>query len=578
MKKNEPASNYDALKDFVYISRYLEKSGTVVLSWISDRMELMDLNDLEEEKLKSLRAAKKTIISKLNAFAEYLSVTPVQAAFFVAVYSEQIRHDNSIDTGEIIDFFSASAVSLLPVKSDFGMLVDNHFLEMANSFTGMEYKVPKRISDALEKNLPVPPYEEQPFDRYGFCSKVSRWVTLRSAENFDSDELMDKVSALEQENKNREFVSDIIKLGFDIETRTLFYVICNDFVSGTDRTTEIDETLTDIFDNPRYRMTVAHQIMDETHPLMKSELVEKQAANFFTEAELSLTEKGKRIFLAEDYELFAMNKEKNSRLLTPVSKIAEKQMFYDPELTAELDFIRNSLMEDNLKKLRKRLENKKLIRGISAIFYGLPGTGKTETALQIAKATGRAVYHVDISAAKSCWFGESEKQIKKIFTDYQQMCETEKISPILLFNEVDALFSKRKEVGYSSVDQTENTMQNILLEELERLDGILIATTNLVENLDSAFERRFTFKVKFGKPSLEAKKLIWQSKIETLSDDEARKLAQSFDLSGGEIDNIVRKVIMDEVLHETQTSFSVIESYCRNEKLLSKDGKIGFVS
>lgn len=253
-------------------------------------------------------------------------------------------------------------------------------------------------------------------------------------------------------------------------------------------------------------------------------------------------------------------------------------MFYDPELAAELDFIRNSLIEENLKKLRKRLEDKKLVRGISAIFYGLPGTGKTETAMQIAKATGRSVYHVDISASKSCWFGESEKLIKKIFTDYQQMCETEQISPILLFNEVDAIFSKRKETGYSSVDQTENTMQNILLEELERLDGILIATTNLVENLDSAFERRFTFKVKFGKPSLAARKSIWQSKIETLSDEEVTKLAQTFDLSGGEIDNIVRKVIMDEVLHDTPPTFSVIESYCRNEKIISKDGKIGFVS
>lgn len=578
MKKNESASNYDAIKEFVYLSRYIEDSGTMVLSWVSDRVELMDLHDLEEEKVKSLRAAKRNIISKLNDFAEYLSVTPVQAILFIAIYSVQIKRDSSIDNDDIVNFLDASTVSLLPVKSELGNLVDAHIIDTSNSFMGNGYEVPRRISEALSNNQPIPPYVEQPFDRYGFCLKVSKWVSLRSSENLDTTELTAKVSNYEDENLHHSFLEDLMKFGFDIETRILFYLVCNGFIKDSDRTTDIDEALSDIYENPKDRMVVARKIMDETHPLMKSELVEKQAASFFSEAVMSLTEKGKKIFLAEDYDLFANDKEKNSRLLTPVSQIPEKQMFYDPELAAELDFIRNSLIEENLKKLRKRLEDKKLVRGISAIFYGLPGTGKTETAMQIAKATGRSVYHVDISASKSCWFGESEKLIKKIFTDYQQMCETEQISPILLFNEVDAIFSKRKETGYSSVDQTENTMQNILLEELERLDGILIATTNLVENLDSAFERRFTFKVKFGKPSLAARKSIWQSKIETLSDEEATKLAQTFDLSGGEIDNIVRKVIMDEVLHDTPPTFSVIESYCRNEKIISKDGKIGFVS
>lgn len=549
----------------------------MVLSWVSDRVELEDLHDLEEEKVKSLRAAKKAILAKLNSFAEYLSVTPVQAVLFIVIYSVQLKRDDSADNDEIVSFLDASTVSLLPVKSELGELVEKYIVETTSSFTGSGYKVPKRISDAISDNTPIPPFVEPPFDRYNFCLRVSKWVTLRSAGSVDTEDMLEKVSDYEQENKSHEFVANMLKLGFDIEARTLFYLVCNDFVNNSDRTTEIDETLTDLYENPKERMVVARAIMEETHPLQKSELIEKQAASFFTEAEVALTEKGKQIFLGEDYDLFAKNKEKNSRLLTPVSKIAEKQMFYDPELASELDFLRNSLMEENLQKLRKRLENKKLVRGISAIFYGLPGTGKTETALQIAKATGRSVYHVDISASKSCWFGESEKLIKKIFTDYQQMCETEPLSPILLFNEVDAIFSKRKETGYSSVDQTENTMQNILLEEVERLDGILIATTNLVENLDSAFERRFTFKIKFGKPSVEAKKLIWKSKLGTLSDEEAQKLAQTFDLSGGEIDNIVRKVIMEEVLHDTPPTFRVIESFCRNEKILSQDGKIGFV-
>ena len=113
--------------------------------------------------------------------------------------------------------------------------------------------------------------------------------------------------------------------------------------------------------------------------------------------------------------------------------------------------------------------------------------------------------------------------------------------PILLFNECDAFFSKRKDVNSSNTAQVENSIQNIILEEMENLNGILIATTNLVDNLDPAFERRFLFKIHFENPSVEAKKAIWRYKLPWLTPDKASQLAESYNLSGGEIDNIVRK-------------------------------------
>ena len=195
----------------------------------------------------------------------------------------------------------------------------------------------------------------------------------------------------------------------------------------------------------------------------------------------------------------------------------------------------------------------------------------------IAKQTGRAVYHVDIAASKSMWFGESEKLFKRIFTDYRRMCETEELKPILLFNEADALFSRRKDVTSGSCAQTENALQNILLEEMENLDGILIATTNLSTNFDNAFERRFLFKINFGQPDTQAKKSIWQSKLDWLSVEEATKLAEKYNLSGGEIDNIVRKTLMEDVLHGQRPTFETISSWCKGEKLDSKKGgAIGF--
>lgn len=112
---------------------------------------------------------------------------------------------------------------------------------------------------------------------------------------------------------------------------------------------------------------------------------------------------------------------------------------------------------------------------------------------------------------------------------------------------------------------------------MEKLDGILIATTNLIDNLDSAFERRFLFKIRFNNPTVEAKQSIWKSKLSWLSEDESRILAERYNFSGGEIDNIVRKLIMEEVLTGKHPDMQFVEELCRHEKIGNKEtGSIGF--
>ena len=148
-----------------------------------------------------------------------------------------------------------------------------------------------------------------------------------------------------------------------------------------------------------------------------------------------------------------------------------------------------------------------------------------------------------------------------------------------MFNEADAIIGKRKEANSSSVAQTENTIQNIILQEMENLDGIMIATTNLTQNLDSAFERRFLFKIDFKKPKPEVKAKIWKSMIHSLTKQEAIELSNSFDFSGGEIENIVRKYTIDSILTNTKPSIDKIRMYCETEKLENKNSpknKIGF--
>jgi SpoVK/Ycf46/Vps4 family AAA+-type ATPase len=201
------------------------------------------------------------------------------------------------------------------------------------------------------------------------------------------------------------------------------------------------------------------------------------------------------------------------------------------------------------------------------LFHGAPGTGKTETVLQLARSTGRDLMQVNISEIKSMWVGESEKNIKAIFSRYRKLVNESDIAPILLFNEADAIISKRLESVARSVDKMENAMQNIILEEMEQLDGILIATTNLTCNIDKAFERRFLYKVEFEKPSLDVKCAIWQSMMTNLSYEDAIALASKYDFSGGQIENIARKSVVDRIISGEDTSIDSLCRYCDSEML-----------
>ena len=127
-----------------------------------------------------------------------------------------------------------------------------------------------------------------------------------------------------------------------------------------------------------------------------------------------------------------------------------------------------------------------------------------------------------------------------------------------------------------SVDKSENTIQNIILQEMESLDGILIATTNLNENMDKAFERRFLYKIEFRKPEAAVRANIWKSMLPELNESESKCLAERFSgFAGGQIENITRKVLVEEALHGVKVSMENIVDLCQSE--MFESGKhIGF--
>jgi len=562
----------------------MENSGTELIEAIAPgtlvQLDSASTKDNCPSEKQSTELDVKDIRRRIEKTAKFLDITTRETILIIAAFNCKIQN-NSFNWDDIRRFFDVKSMVLLPLKKDFDLLVKKRYFVPANRRHSSDYELhPKLLESILEEqHLNSEELCDRDYNRYKFVKDVSDLIENRSDEDITTRMLFDKTELLEQQHNELVFVQNIRKLNINIEERTLLYEICDDFIQGG--RSGVNCTLKDMYQNPSMRFCIARDLKDENHILQKLGYIEILPDTMFSDSLVTLTEKGKQIFLEGDLELFADTKRNDKSLIYP-DKITEKTLFYDAELTKQLALFKDNLAEEKFQELQKRLEEQALPKGVAALFHGLPGTGKTETAMQIARATGRAVCHVDISAAKTCWYGESQKRVKAIFTNYRRMCEKETMKPILLFNEADALLSSRQNInnasGSSSVTQTENAIQNIILEEMENLDGILIATTNLTDNLDSAFARRFLFKIKFGQPTEEAKQSIWKDKLSWLTDDDCRQLAAHHDFSGGEIDNIVRKVVMEEVLHGSRPTLAEIEELCKHEKIEggTKGCSIGF--
>ncbi|MFT7580462.1 MAG: SpoVK/Ycf46/Vps4 family AAA+-type ATPase, partial [Myxococcota bacterium] len=175
-------------------------------------------------------------------------------------------------------------------------------------------------------------------------------------------------------------------------------------------------------------------------------------------------------------------------------------------------------------------------KGIVILFDGPPGTGKTLTAEILANELGKSLYRVDVPSVVSKYIGETEKHLVEIF-DRARASRS-----MLLFDEADSLFGRRVEAR-SSTDRYANMEVNLLLQEIERFEGIIMLTTNLFGGLDDAVRRRISYRVTFPEPDVDARRLIWRSLLPSeapLDDDvDLQLLARTFDISGGLIKNAV---------------------------------------
>ena len=518
--------------------------------------------------------------AELKLLSEYLKVSRNQSLIVAMVFALNYK-GSTVDLKDLIAHFGCNPMRLLEFSDDFDTLYakgvfrkrkSSHRVNLA--FSNDQFTINERIAEAILNNKPMPVIEREGFkDVIELLENFYKLGVERDSEELSTFELFAKTKELISSNLHFPLIKKINDFQYTIEDTYLFLYLIWKTITGNE-TTDMGYATDGIFDNASERINYVQQIISNENKLISHNHIEIVEANFFSDTEIKLSESSLKMLQELGLKLFG-NKKKRDNIIEP-AEINSKALYFNEFERKQLDLLKTLLQEDNFKETQNRLQSKGLPKGVTALLHGSAGTGKTETVFQVAKETNREIVKVDISQSKSMWFGESEKTIKRIFTDYKAYAKESERMPILLFNEADAIISKRKENSTSNVSQTENAIQNIILEELESFEGIFFATTNLAKNLDLAFERRFLFKIEFQKPDISVKAKIWNSKLPSLSESECETLANRFDFSGGQIDNIVRKNEIHEIIHRVSVDFKNIVEFCQTELLSNNRIKIGF--
>jgi len=445
------------------------------------------------------------------------------------------------------------------------------------------YALEPGVVEALRHNKPYIPPKIDGLTEPQFVEQLASYVKKVCNSSYslfeDAEGWMMNFVAANMHLPLCKFVSD---MDCDIHNKTLMLLFVADYCLYADRDNEgltlqsIDETFPEDIDCQYMR----NQLLCGIHPLFEAGMIENKCEDGIADPHMYvLTSKAKAELLSEiKPHCIDQPQSSDSKWLKGHNTITEKPLYFNATEEEQLHRLVTLLQPDEFGKVQQRLQDSGMRRGFACLFYGGPGTGKTESVLQIARRTGRDIMQVDIAGMRDKWVGESEKNIKQIFTKYRELCKNRDLAPILFFNEADALINKRNEHAEQAVDKMDNAMQNILLQEMENLDGILIATTNLTSNFDAAFERRFLFKIEFRKPDVSVKAKIWSSMISSLSPEDALCLANRYDFSGGQIENIARKNTIEYIISGNNPTLLQLDSFCREESISDKNRRpvIGF--
>ncbi len=507
--------------------------------------------------------------------AQLQAITNRQA--FIMAVCMNFSLNMSITLRAVANMLDTTNMMLMHWMPDFHALCEKELLEKMERRMGRmdEYVIPADVLEAFSNNEVFVKKTSKVENSLELISTLYHLFKLKSRSYIDTEVFVKKFTRLLDDNMHLPIVSNLNKLELhSIKSEVILLQLCRFHVMNSMTNVPLGQ-IVDLFEEGKDRNMIVYGLLQGNHELFQRKLITFGCADGIKDKEtLCLTAKARHLLIPE-YKLRGMNTPSSD--MTSHKDIVFKNLYYNPSVEQQIQRLHSLLEEKNFRMVQKRLQERGFHKGITCLFYGSPGTGKTETVLQLAKSSGRDVMQVSMSQIRSKWVGESQKNIQEVFASYKERVRASKLCPILLFNEADAIIGNRMEVTTSSVDKMENSIQNVILQEMENLEGIMIATTNLERSLDAAFERRFLYKIKFEKPSLQVRTQIWQSMMPDVDEATLSSIASQYDFSGGQIENIARKALVDDLLFYSSdiSNKERISTFCRQE-VLSKNVIKGF--
>ena len=542
-----------------------QKPVPTLLQAIEKVVELAEDSKMSDEFM--LKAA-----PEISLLAEGFGITERQAVLFCVCME---KGPNRVDYDDLASFLDLNKIGVLSYASDIDALVRRRLLKFRDVKDEDDFDIPSVVIRSLKHNEVYQLPQRKGLDCAAMFELLDQWFEDLDDDAISPHALCEELQQLFEDNPQVGFVKHLKAYYLSDEDEMMVAYFAHRLVNRDDDDIRFRD-IEDLYDNKADFTNAKGKLRSGEHKLQNKKLIEHKSVDGLADVtRYKMTETAKRELLAE--MKINATEEKLANMLDS-SKLTQKQLFFPKDIQRQVEELGSFLQPENYQKIQERMKEKGFRYGFACLFYGSPGTGKTETVYQLAKKTGRNIMVVDVPQLKSMWVGQSEKNVKALFDRYREQVKRAKLTPILLFNEADAIIGKRKNGAENAVDKMENSLQNIILQEMEQLDGIMIATTNLQQNMDKAFERRFLYKIKFDKPTEEARASIWHSMIPDLSDLNVHTLASKYDFSGGQIENIARHYAIDTILHgQAEDVLPMLIRHCDNERLDETNvKKIGF--
>ena len=372
------------------------------------KMDLLTAIEQIVEKAKDSQLSKE-FFRKADKYIKYVSgkieLTKEQSVMLALFINRS--DDNSIRIGDISCDVKCSTVRILRYMNDIDELEKREFIRCCRD-TGyrrsVSYRVPVDVLEAIQHNEKYVPKRSTGLSCEELFGELEEIFEMRKEDELTYDNLVKKIDSLFEDNKNLEYVKQVTCSGMLEEDKMLLILFSHLCVNNNDDNIGYHD-LDFLYDDKRMWNRIKSQLSRGYNDLFEEGMIEYNNDEGMVDREsFRMTDKAKSELFCE-LTLKSRNNSKLSKNLIKSEKIAEKALFYGENIQAQIDELSQLLEEKHYQEIHQRMKEAGFRCGFTCLFYGAPGTGKTETVLQLARQTGRDILQVDVSRIKSCWVG-----------------------------------------------------------------------------------------------------------------------------------------------------------------------------